>query len=399
MDKEIISIIKDDARHLFQSVVEIRRDLHSHPELSFKESRTSLQVKEFLTRQGIAFTEGWAGYGVVASIKGNKEGPVAMLRADMDALPIQEENNVAYRSLHEGVMHACGHDVHTSSLLGAATILQKNREHLCGEVKLIFQPGEEKLPGGASIMISEGLMKPTAPEWIVGQHVYPSLPAGHVGFRKGLYMASSDEIYITIRGKGGHAATPHLCIDPILIASRLVVGLQELISRKVDPLLPSVLTIGRMYSNGGATNVIPDSVQLEGTFRAMNETWRLKAHQLIHDFVDLTAKASGGNADVNIIKGYPSLTNNPEITSLCQNAAKQFLGEDNVHELPMRMSSEDFAFYTMEVPGTFYRLGTGWKDEKLNYPIHSNRFNIDESAIETGMGLMAYITLSNLSKK
>jgi len=398
MAKDIISIIKGTATQFFPSVVEVRRDLHSHPELSFKESRTSERVKSFLTQFGIDFSEGWAGYGIVASIKGKHNGPMVMLRADMDALPIQEENDIPYRSVHDGVMHACGHDVHTSSLLGVAAILHNNRDYLKGEVKLIFQPGEEKLPGGASMMIREGLLEPTTPEWILSQHVYPSMPAGHVGFRNGLYMASADEIYITIKGKGGHAATPHLCIDPILIASRLVVGLQEVISRHIDPLSPAVLTIGRIYSNGGATNIIPDYVHLEGTLRAMDETWRFRAHQIIREFIDHTCQASGATAETNIVIGYPSLKNNDAITEMCKNAAIQYLGEDKVHELPQRMSSEDFAFYTQEIPGTFYRLGTGWSDERLNFPVHSNRFNINESALETGMGLMAYMTLANLSK-
>jgi len=398
MAKDIISIIKDTANQFFPSVLEVRRDLHSHPELSFKESRTSERVKSFLTQFGIDISEGWAGYGIVASIKGKHEGPMVMLRADMDALPIQEENDIPYRSVNEGVMHACGHDVHTSSLLGVAAILYNNREYLKGEVKLIFQPGEEKLPGGASMMIREGLLEPNAPEWILGQHVYPSLPAGHVGFRNGLYMASADEIYITIKGKGGHAATPHLCIDPILIASRLVVGLQEVISRHIDPLSPAVLTIGRIYSDGGATNIIPDKVHLEGTLRAMDETWRFRIHQIIREFIDHTCQASGATAETNIVIGYPSLKNNDVITEMCKKTAIQYLGEDKVHELPQRMSSEDFAFYTQEIPGTFYRLGTGWSDETLNFPVHSNRFNINESALETGMGLMAYMTLTNLSR-
>ncbi|MEO6131600.1 MAG: M20 family metallopeptidase [Saprospiraceae bacterium] len=396
MNKHLITTIKDDARQLFPSIVEVRRDLHCHPELSFKESRTSGKVKDFLSQCGIEYTEGWAGYGIVASILGDHTGPLVMLRADMDALPIEEESDVPYRSVHNGVMHACGHDVHTSSLLGVAAILQKNKALIKGEVKLIFQPGEEKLPGGASLMIREGLMEPVLPQWIVGQHVYPSLPAGQVGFRSGLYMASADEIFITIRGKGGHAATPHLCIDPILIASRIVVGLQDLISRNIDPMSPAVLTIGRIYSNGGATNIIPDSVQLEGTLRAMNETWRHDAHQWIKNFVEHTAKASGGTAETNIMVGYPSLRNDDQITELCREAAIQYLGEDKVHDLPMRMGSEDFAFYTLEIPGTFYRLGTGWEEEKLNYPVHSNRFNVDEAALETGMGLMAYLTIKNL---
>lgn len=394
----MISMVKDAASEYYPDILEIRRDLHAHPELSFNETRTALKIKEYLTQFGITYTEGWAGNGIVASIKGHHEGPLVMLRADMDALPIREENDIPYRSVNEGIMHACGHDVHTSSLLGVAAILQKYKALLNGEVRLIFQPGEEKLPGGASIMIREGLMKPVAPAWIIGQHVYPTLPAGHVGFRSGLYMASSDEIYITIKGKGGHAATPHLCIDPILIASRLVVGLQELVSRSVDPLSPAVLTIGRFFSNGGATNIIPETVQLEGTLRAMDESWRNQAHHWIRNFVNNTCKASGASAEINILSGYPSLMNNDLITGQCKAAAVRYLGQDKVHELPRRMSSEDFAFYTLEVPATFYRLGTGWENEKLNYPVHSNRFNINETALETGMGLMAYITLVNLTK-
>ncbi|HUR32102.1 MAG TPA: M20 family metallopeptidase, partial [Saprospiraceae bacterium] len=265
------------------------------------------------------------------------------------------------------------------------------------EVKLIFQPGEEKLPGGASLMIKEGLFDQSTPTGIIAQHVYPNLPAGHVGFRGGLYMASADEIYITILGKGGHAATPHLAIDPILIASKVVVGLQEIISRRTDPMSSAVLTIGKMNSDGGATNVIPDRVFLEGTLRAMDEDWRYKAHQMITDFVNHTCQAAGATAEINIEIGYPSLKNDETLTEFCMNAAYQFLGQDKVHVMPPRMSSEDFAFYTHSAPGTFYRLGTGWDDPSKNNPVHSNRFNIDESALATGMGLMAFIAISRLS--
>lgn len=396
MPDNIIAIIRESARQFYPEVVDMRRELHMHPELSFEEANTSNRIQEFLRKHGIEFTAGWAGHGIVASIKGQSEGPVVMLRADMDALPIHEENDIPFRSVHDGIMHACGHDVHTSSLLGVAAILNKLKNDFKGEVKLIFQPGEEKLPGGASIMIKEGLFKPIAPEWIIGQHVFPSLPSGHVGFREGLYMASADEIYIRINGRGGHAATPHLCIDPILIASHIVVNLQEIISRHIDPMTPAVLTIGRIYSDGGATNVIPDTVFLEGTLRTMDESWRHRAHQMIRDIVDHTCTASGATAETRIEIGYPSLKNDEAITSLCRNAAIEYLGQDKVHGLPQRMSSEDFAFYTHVVPGTFYRLGTGWTDTDKNFPVHSNKFNIDETALETGMGLMAFIALSNL---
>lgn len=391
---DMISAVKDAARDYFPQIVEIRHNLHAYPELSFQEVETSHRIRTYLSEHGIAYTEGWAGHGVVASIKGSHPGRVVMLRADMDALPIQEETNISFRSRNEGVMHACGHDIHTSSLLGVAGILQKLKNEIHGEVKLIFQPGEEKLPGGASLMIKEGLFEKTKPDWILGQHVYPALPAGHVGFREGLYMASSDEIYITITGRGGHGATPHACIDPISTASRVVIGLQEIISRFTNPLSPSVLSIGRIYSDGGATNVIPDVVHLEGTFRTMDESWRKKAHALIRNLVIHTCEASGAQAQINIITGYPSLKNDERLTKMCRNAAIAFLGDDKVHELPQRMSSEDFAYYTYEVPGSFYRLGTGWDEPEKNHPVHSNKFEVNEAALETGMGLMAYIVMS-----
>ena len=397
MGSELVERIKAASLRILPSIVEIRRDLHQHPELSFEEKRTSGQIKNFLNRHGIPFSEGWAGYGIVAIIKGDHPGPMVMLRADMDALPILEKNEVAYRSVHEGLMHACGHDVHTSSLLGVAAIIHESKKEIHGEVKLIFQPGEEKLPGGASMMIKEGLFKSGKPEWILAQHVFPQLQAGHVGFRSGVYMASSDEVYITIKGKGGHAATPHLCVDPIVISARLITAMQEVISRNTDPLSPGVFTIGRIYSDGGATNVIPDTVFLEGTLRTMNESWRSNAHKLIRNLVEHITEASGAKGETRILIGYPSLENNKDVTDMCRMAAMDYLGEDKVHELPQRMTSEDFAFYSREVPASFYRLGTGWPEEEKNFPVHSNRFDINEEALETGIGLMAYIILSNLS--
>jgi amidohydrolase len=397
MQPEIISAIKERASLYFPEVLKLRRDLHQHPELSFQEERTSQRVKDFLKDHDIAFSEGWAGYGVVATINGSAEGPSLMMRADMDALPIEELNEVPYRSVNPGVMHACGHDVHTSSLLGTAAILNEIKPFLKGNIIMIFQPGEEKLPGGASMMINEGLLNTYKPSAAVAQHVFPALPSGHVGFREGMYMASADEIYITVHGKGGHAATPHVCIDPIVIASRIVIQLQEIISRRQDPILSGVLTIGKIYSDGGATNVIPDKVFLEGTLRTMDENWRKKAHELIKNAVDHLCQASGATAEVRIETGYPSLKNDPHLTHLCKRAAIDFLGPEKVHEVPPRMSSEDFAFFSNELPATFYRLGTGWNDPTLNHQVHSSRFNIDENAIETGMGLMAFIAVTTLS--
>jgi amidohydrolase len=318
-----------------------------------------------------------------------------MLRADIDALPIQEQNDLPFRSQHPGIMHACGHDVHISCLLGAAAIIQRYRKHLKGEVRFIFQPGEEKLPGGASIMIEEGLFKDGHPSSMIALHVHPPLEAGHVGFYNGLYMASSDELYITVIGKGGHAATPHLTIDPIVMAAKVVTSLQELISRTKDPIMPGVLTIGKIYSDGGATNVIPDKVFLEGTLRAMDEKWRMDTHIRLPQMVKAICEASGGKAEVRIEKGYPSLYNHPEVTDYCRDAAKRFLGEEKVHPLPQRMSSEDFAYYSQIIPTTFFRLGTGWTDPDKNHPVHTSRFEVNEAAIETGMGLMAYFALSS----
>jgi amidohydrolase len=397
MSNELVRDIQNQAMELFPSIVELRRELHAHPELSFQETVTSGKIKAFLQQQNILFTEGWAGFGIVATIEGAGDGPVVMLRADMDALPIQEENELPFKSTQDGIMHACGHDVHTSSLLGTAALINKNKALLKGNVVFIFQPGEEKLPGGASIMIKEGLLTKTKPEWIAAQHVYPILPAGHVGFRSGLYMASADEIYITIRGKGGHAATPHQCIDPIVIASGVVLNLQELVSRRINPLSPVVLSIGKINSVGGATNIIPDEVKMEGTLRMMNEPERFAMHDTIRQLVVETCNASGATGHIEILTGYPSLRNDDVVTALCRQSAQEYLGEDKVHDLPQRMTSEDFAFYTLEIPGTFYRLGTGWDDPARDFPVHSSRFTVNEDALLTGMGLMAYITLSRLS--
>lgn len=393
MKHDLIPFIREAAQHLLPDIIGIRHELHMYPELSFNEAETSKRIQRILQQHDIAFTTGWAEHGIVASIKGIEAGPLVMLRADMDALPILEANTVSYASKNQGVMHACGHDVHMSSLLGAGILLKQFSSSLKGEVRMVFQPGEEKLPGGASLLIKEGLFANDKPERMFGQHVFQSLPAGHVGFRSGMYMASSDELYITITGKGGHAATPHLCVDPIPIASRIVLALQELISRYRDPIAPGVLTIGKMYTDGGATNVIPDVVRMEGTFRAQDEGWRADTHRRIKQMVSDIARSSDATADVRIERGYPSLYNNEVVTESARKEAIEFLGEDKVHDLPARMTSEDFAYYSHEVPSCFYRLGTGWTETEKNHQVHTSRFDIDESALATGMGLMAYLSL------
>lgn len=374
-----------------------RRHLHAHPELSFQEIETGKYVAARLSEWGIEHRHGMAGNGVVALIRGkNPNKRVIALRGDMDALPIREANEVPYKSKNEGVMHACGHDVHTASLLGTARILQQLRKHFEGTVKCIFQPGEELLPGGASIMIREGVLQRPRPASIFGQHVHPPLGAGMVGFRPGMYMASADEIYVTVKGRGGHGAMPHECIDPVVITAQIIVALQQLVSRYCDPGIPAVLTFGKINSTGGATNIIPNEVKLEGTFRTMNEKWRIEAHKRMKRIAETMAKSMGGACDFNIMKGYPVLFNNEALTLRAKQWATELLGPEKVVELPMRMTSEDFAFFSQEMPACFYRLGTGNPGRGIISPVHTNTFDVDESALETGTGLMAWLAVKEL---
>lgn len=392
---EIISLIKQKAAAYKDEVIAIRRHLHQHPELSFNEHNTSEFICQKLTDYNVEFQKGIVKTGVVALIKGNNpEKKVIALRGDIDALPIQEENEVAYCSKNAGVMHACGHDVHTASLLGVIKILSELTDKFEGTIKCIFQPGEEKLPGGASLMIKEGVLKNPSPTAIFGQHVYPQLIAGKVGFRKGMYMASTDELYLTVIGKGGHAALPHLNIDPIMITAQILTALQQVVSRASNPVIPSVLSFGKIQANG-ATNVIPDKVYLEGTFRTMDEEWRATAHEKITAIAEQTAIAMGGKCEVEIRKGYPFLVNDEKLTSKAQEAAEQFLGKENVVDLDLRMTAEDFAYYSQEMPACFYRLGTAFKDSP-NSGLHTPTFNIDEAAIETSIGLMSWLAVNEL---
>lgn len=385
--------VKQLAREHFAQTKAWRQHLHAHPELSFEEEQTAQFIAEQLEIMGIPFKAGIAGTGIVALIEGNDpSSSMTALRADIDALPIQELNEVSYKSTIDGRMHACGHDVHTASLLGAAKILNDLKSEIKGSIRLIFQPGEEKLPGGASLLIKEGVLKNPVPEKILGQHVFPELPAGKVGFKSGIYMASADEIYITIKGKGGHAAMPHKNIDPILTAARVICGLQELVSRKSNPAMPTVLSFGAI--NGGfATNVTPEEVQLLGTFRTFDETWRFEAHEFIKNFVEATCAAVGASALVDIRVGYPCLYNHEATTELKKAQAIEFLGEENVIDLDIRMTAEDFAYYTHEVPGCFYRLGTAAPDGSKSAPVHNPHFDIDECALETSIGLMAWLAI------
>jgi len=385
--------IKQLAKKYSDEFVKIRRHLHQYPELSYKEFETSKFIQQKLKDIGIDFKV-LATTGVVAIIKGkNPEKKVIALRADMDALPITEKNEVAYRSKNEGAMHACGHDVHTTCLLGAAKILNELKEDWEGTIKLIFQPGEEKNPGGASLMIKEGVLENPKPDSILALHVHPSLEVGKLSFRGGMVMASADEIYITLKGKGGHAAAPHLTSDTILAASQLVVNLQQVVSRFNNPFNPSVLSI-TSFQGGNTTNVIPSEVKLMGTFRAMNEEWRFKAHELIKNICQKTGEISGVEIDVKIDVGYPFVINNMELTAMAKRKAIEFAGEESVEETELRMGAEDFAFYSHLIPACFFRLGVGNVKGHITSGVHTPTFNIDESAIENGMGIMSWLAVS-----
>ncbi len=366
-----------------------RRHLHAHPELSFEEHETVAYVASRLKEMGIPYRE-VAGTGLVAEVTGDAGATIA-LRADLDALPIQEANDITYRSTNPGVMHACGHDVHTASLLGAARILHKVKDSLSGTVRLLFQPGEEKLPGGATLMIRDGALQNPEPKAIFGQHVHPPLPAGTVGFRPGIYMASTDELFLTIRGRGGHGAMPHQGVDPIVITAQVITALQQLVSRESDPTLPVVLTFGKIESEGGATNVIPNAVRLEGTLRTLDEDWRKELHQRLKRTAEGIATALGGRAELRIDHGYPFLKNDEPLTHWAQHAARELLGEDKVVDLPIRMTGEDFAFYTHHLPACFYRLGVG-----SSAAVHTDTFNVDEDCLVTGSSLLAYLAMEQL---
>jgi amidohydrolase len=389
--------IKSLAQAYKQEVIDLRRHLHSHPELSFQEFQTAAFVAEKLEAIGITEIESKATTGWSALIKGkNPEKKVVALRADMDALPIIEANEVPYKSQNPGVMHACGHDAHTASLLGAAKILHEVRDQFEGTIKLIFQPGEEIIPGGASLMIKDKVLENPRPNYILGQHVMPMIPAGKVGFRSGLYMASADELYLTIKGKGGHGAMPETFIDPVLISAHLLVALQQIVSRVANPKIPSVLSFGRVEALG-ATNIIPNEVKIQGTFRTLDEAWRAKAHEKMRQIAEGIVEGMGGQLDFEIRKGYPFLKNNPELTARSVAAAQTYLGAENVLDLDIWMAAEDFAYFSQEIDGCFYRLGTRNEARGITSGVHTPTFDIEEEALEIGAGLMAWLAVSELA--
>lgn len=385
----MLNQIKSLADAVFDRVVELRRQIHRRPELAFEEVETAKLVAETLNRLGMEVETGVAKTGVVAILRGGLPGPITALRADMDALPIEEENTFDFASEVPGTMHACGHDAHTSSLLGTAMILSSIKDQLAGTVRFMFQPSEERIPGGAKVMIEAGALGEASS--VFGQHVTPRLETGTIGIRPGPYMSSVDEIRLTVRGEGGHAAEPHnLSADAIVVAAHIVLALQTVISRKCPPDVPSVLSIGRIIGDG-ATNIIPAVVTMEGTFRSMDEAWRERAYGLIEQVAAGTAAAHGAVCEVDIRKGYPALNNDEGLSSEVRAAAVDYVGENHVVDLDPWFASEDFAYYAQKIPGAFYRLGTGNRQSGITNRLHTPRFTVDEEALRIGSGFMAYL--------
>ncbi len=393
--ENIKDLIKEKARIYHSEVIAIRRHIHSNPELSKKEHKTAEFVEQQLDKIGITH-ERMAGTGVIGFIEGAQKGPAVALRADMDALPIAEENTHNYVSKNEGVMHACGHDAHTAILLGTAKILYELRDRLGGDVVLVFQPSEENLPGGARMLLEEGLFVKYPVKKIFGLHVDPEIETGEVGMRGGQYMASTDEVYLTVRGKGGHGATPDKNIDTVLMGAQILTSLQQIVSRNAPPEIPTVLSFGRFIAEG-RTNIIPDEVKMDGTLRTFDETWRGNAHQRITEVAQNTAMAAGGSCEVVIDKGYPYLVNDEKLTARCFDDASDFLGMDKVRQLNLRMTAEDFAYYSQQVPSCFYRLGIRNEEKGIISNLHTSTFNIDERSLETGIGIMSYLAIRNLA--
>jgi len=376
-------------------VIGIRRHLHRYPELSFEEHQTSAYIRKILENWGIEYSFPFVKTGILARIRGDNPGKRIALRSDMDALPVTEASGLEFQSQNPGIMHACGHDIHMTSLLGAIRVLDQLKHLIEGEILFVFQPGEEKIPGGAKLMLEEGIFKESLPDLIIAQHVLPDMESGKVGFKSGRYMASSDEIYITMRGKGGHGALPQLINDPVLMAAHVLITLQQEINRKSPSNIPTVLSFGKVVANG-AVNVIPNQVELEGTFRTMNEPWRKEAHQLIEQVSSGIASSMGGSCELEIRKGYPVLHNHEEITLESKSIALDLLGPDRVEDLEIRMTAEDFAWFAQSVPGMMYRLGIKEKGSDQVYPLHTPDFRVDESALKTGISLLSYLSIELL---
>jgi amidohydrolase len=394
----LISIehIKELVSQYTEFLIEIRRHLHANPEISEQEQKTANYLSNLLNNWKIEHQTGIGGYGLSGLIKGkNPDKKIIALRADMDALPIKEENDLPYKSVNEGVMHACGHDVHMTCLLGAVKILNEINNYFEGTIKFIFQPAEELLPGGALRMIEEGILKNPTPDAIFAQHVFPDLEVGQLGFRSGLYMASSDEVNLYIKGRGGHAALPKSYDNTILAAAQILVDLNKIIQLKKSIEIPTVLAFGKLIGDG-ACNMIPAEVNIHGTFRTFDEKWREEAHKLIIKTAKETAASFGTKCEVVIDKGYPFLVNDNKITSIAKSAAIEFAGKENVKELDIRTTVEDFARYTQLIPGCFYRLGTANHKKGINSNLHTATFDVDEKSIEIGTGFMIWNALAQL---
>jgi amidohydrolase len=385
-----LATIKTLAEKYFDRVVQLRRDIHAHPELAYEEEVTSGLVRTELENIGWKVLAPIAKTGVVALLECKQpESRCIGLRADMDALPIQEQNNCSYTSVYAGKMHACGHDAHTANLLGVAMILSELRNELTGTYKLVFQPSEEKMPSGAAAMISEGVLLNPKVEKMLGWHVHPELQAGEVGFKPGKFMASADEIYLTVIGKGGHAAQPHQFISPLIVSAEILLALQQY----TDVAKPVVLTFGKITADG-ATNVVPEKAYLAGTLRCFDEQQRKAMHEVIQQTCTSIAQKHNASCEVNIVVGYPVLVNNEALTQHCVALAGEYLGTANVVDLPQRMGAEDFAFYSHHVPVCFYRVGVGNTARNIQSPIHSATFDIDEDALKVNIGLMSWLAVN-----
>jgi len=388
--------IKSLSGECLQEVIDIRRHFHRNPELSFKEFETASFIISKLEEYGIPYEDKVAETGIVALIKGNDpDSKTVALRADMDALPIVEQNQNDYCSANEGVMHACGHDAHMACLLGAAKVLNEVKGEINGTIKLIFQPSEESYPGGAKVMIGEGVLENPEPAVIFGQHVFPELEAGCIGMRAGKYMASTDEVFLTVKGRGGHAAIPDKVIDPVLISSHIVIAMQQIVSRKSSPVMPTVISFGKISSDG-KTNIIPDEVKLEGIIRTFDEDWRSEIKVQIEKIACGIAESMGGSCDIFIDQGYPAVVNDESLTQRAWDYAVEYLGEDKVKALEMRMTAEDFSYFAQIIPGCFFRLGTRNEGKGITSNLHSATFDIDEASLEIGTGIMAWFAICEL---
>ena len=395
IDKDTIIGLSDK---YFNETVSFRRYFHQHPELSKKEKETSAFICKKLDEWGIGYNNNIYGYGIFGFIDGKEPHTRCIaLRADMDALPIMEETNLECKSVNEGVMHACGHDLHMSALLGTIKILNELRDSFCGRIMFIFQPSEEEYPGGAVSMIKAGIFNEVKPEAVLAFHCTPELPCGRVAVREGKMMASTDEIYIKIIGKGGHGATPHLDVDPVVAACHVVTALQTIVSRNANPTMPTTFSVGRFIAEG-RTNIIPDEVNMDCIIRTFDVAWRKKCHALIKRISENTAAAFGCVADVFVDHGYPFVYNNPELTQFVVRTLKEVLGEDEVQNADMRMTAEDFAYFGQVVPACYFRLGTHIEGEDV-YNLHSSRFNANEEALRYAMQSEVYLVLKFLEGK